>query len=138
MPSIRREGLHGGRITTDPGRTVVCGSSFGGLTALFAVARTPTSSRQPWSSRRPSGATRRGLSSRRSSPRTGVTPFACGSSPGPRRGLVPAAEAVTAALLEGGIDASLEPRSGGHEWAWWLPGFVDGAADLLRRRRGRA
>lgn len=138
VPSLRREGLHGGRITTDPGRTVVCGSSFGGLTALFAVARTPdvvaaavVQSPSFW--RYPEGALVPPLLAADRG-----HPLRLRLQAGTEEGLVPAAEAVTAALVEGGVDASLEPRSGGHDWAWWLPGIVDGAADLLRRRRGRA
>lgn len=138
VPALRREGVDGRRITTDPDRTVVCGSSFGGLTALFAAARTPdvvaagvVQSPSFW--RSPEGAFLPPLlaADRRH-------PLHLRLQAGTEEGLVPATEAVTVALVEGGVDATFAPRSGGHDWAWWVPGLVEGAADLLRRRRGRA
>lgn len=138
LPVLRRDGVADTRISADPHETAVAGSSFGGLTALFAVARTPgdigaaiVQSPSLW--RYPEGAFVRPLLDA-----DRERPLRLRFQAGTEEGLIPAAEALARELSGQRVDATFEPRSGGHDWAWWAPGLVEAVADLLRRRRGRA
>lgn len=131
VPALREEGLRGPRLTSDAHRTLVAGSSFGGLTALFAVARAPgtigaaiVQSPSLWRYRERALVEPLLDADRRH-------PLRLRLQAGTEEGLVPAAAALAADLGEGGVDADFAPRSGGHDWAWWVPGIVEAAADLL-------
>lgn len=130
VPALRREGVHG-PVTDDPSRTVVVGSRFGALSALFAVARRPEAigsaiAQSPSLWRYDEGALVQPLVD------ADRAPLRLRLQAGTEEGLVPGARDLTATLVAQGVDAAFAPRTGGHDWTWWLPGIVDEAALLLR------
>lgn len=123
-------------IDTDPCRTVVTGSSFGSLTALFALARAPrrigtviAQSTSLW--RFPAGALLAPLTRAfAENPRIRLRLQA-----GHYEGDMPArSAALVDGLTEHGVDAALQVHSGGHDWAWWQPRMIDELALLLAAR----
>lgn len=150
VPRLREDGLGGERsdgegtadeerrlaVTAEAARTVVTGSSFGGLTALFAVARAPqllgaaiAQSVSLW--RYPEGAL---VAPLREAARH--HPLRLRLQAGRFEGTMPArAQALHDALLADGADGlevSLAVHSGGHDWAWWQPALLHELAALLR------
>ena len=140
VPRLRAEGLSDGaqhvRVTTEAARTVVTGSSFGGLTALFAVARAP---------QHLGAAIAQSVSLWRYREGTLVEPLVRaarahllrlrlhagrfeGSMPVRAREL---RDALAAQQLDG-LEVSLAVHSGGHDWAWWQPTMLQELAALLR------
>lgn len=140
VPRLRAEGLGSGpkrvRVTGEAARTVVTGSSFGGLTALFAVARAPqhigaaiAQSASLWRYRE--GALEEPLRQAAQ-----AHPLRLHLHAGRFEGSMPAmarqlCDALTAAQLEG-LEVSLAVHSGGHDWAWWQPVMLQELAMLLR------
>lgn len=132
VPRLRRLGLDGRRLTADPGRTVVTGSSFGGLTALFAVARAPDVV---------GTALAQSTSLWRYPERALLGPLAAADlrhrlrlrlQSGRYEGALPElADDLAVRLRERGVDASATVVSGGHDWAWWVPQAVEGIGELL-------
>jgi enterochelin esterase-like enzyme len=154
VPRLREEGLRppdGGRrvrADPDPRRTIVTGASFGGLTALFALARAPQLI---------GGAIAQSVSLWRY-PRLALAPplraALDAAGPGGARVRLHAgryegtmnadarelAEAVAGAT---GSRRAAEPRDtaearipvrlqgGGHDWAWWQPAMIEELTDLL-------
>lgn len=121
------------RIDPDPARTVVAGSSYGGLTALFSLARAPQRigaaiAQSPSLWRFPAGSL--------------VGPLAAAASGGPARLRLQAGSvegdagggvtALAAELTAGGVDAQARVMPGGHDWAWWVPEMLHELAALLR------
>ncbi|MFF2452509.1 alpha/beta hydrolase-fold protein [Isoptericola sp. NPDC058082] len=128
VPRVRRERLGGRRVDADPRRTVVAGSSFGGLSALFAVARFPEAlgaavAQSPSLWRYPAGALVEPLA--RVAPRVRLR-LQAGRYEGPA-----ASEELARALVLRGADVSSQVVTGGHDWAWWVPRTVEAVADLL-------
>ncbi|MGP5673326.1 alpha/beta hydrolase [Brachybacterium alimentarium] len=141
-PRLREEGLRDSTgdvpLTDQASRTIVTGSSFGGLTALFAVARAPqligtaiAQSVSLW--RYEEGALVEPL--RRAARQH---PLRLRLHAGRFEGTMPAR---AAALLDGltagagtddRLDATLAVHSGGHDWAWWQPMMLQELAALLR------
>ena len=140
VPRLRAEGLGDGAqrisVTSEASRTIISGSSFGGLTALFAAARSPehlgaviAQSTSLW--RYPEGAL--------------VEPLARAARAHPLRlrlhagryeGSMPALsrslhDALAAEEIDG-LELSLAVHSGGHDWAWWQPTMLQELASLLR------
>lgn len=148
VPSLRAYGLGTGRgrarvlVTADPARTIVTGSSFGGLTALFAVARAPqligaviAQSVSLW--RYPAGALTAPLL--RAAARSTSGPLRLRLQVGRYEGDMPARSRalheglVTGAAQHGtALDVTLDAHSGGHDWAWWQPTMLHEVAALLR------
>ncbi|MFC0674751.1 alpha/beta hydrolase [Brachybacterium hainanense] len=128
LPRLRERGLG-----ADASRTVITGSSFGGLTSLFALALAPgrigaaiAQSVSLW--RYPEGALlaplREATAGRGSRLRLQAGTF--------EGTMAQDAERLVAALRAGGADASLEVVPGGHDWAWWQPLALRELARLLR------
>ncbi|RMI43431.1 alpha/beta hydrolase-fold protein [Streptomyces triticirhizae] len=132
VPRLRRDGLDGRRLTADPARTVVTGSSFGGLTALFTVARTPEVV---------GAALAQSTSLWRYPERALLAPLVAADrghrlrlrlQSGRYEGALPElADDLAVRLRERGVDATATVVSGGHDWAWWVPHAIEGAAELL-------
>ncbi|MEU2200201.1 alpha/beta hydrolase-fold protein [Isoptericola sp. NPDC019482] len=128
VPRLRREGVGGHRVDVDPRRAVVAGSSFGGLSALFAVARFPdvvgaAVAQSPSLWRYPPGALVEPLA--RVAPRVRVR-LQAGRYEG-----AAASEELARALVLRGADVSSQVVTGGHDWAWWVPRTVEATAALL-------
>lgn len=130
LPRLVADGLPGGvAITADPARTVVSGSSFGGLSTLFALARHPERigagvAQSPSLWRYPPGAL--------TAPLAAVPTARIRVQAGHHEGnMVPDAEQLVAATSAAGCDIRLRAVSGGHDWAWWLPEMVTEVAALL-------
>ncbi|HIY24059.1 MAG TPA: hypothetical protein H9837_07120 [Candidatus Brachybacterium merdigallinarum] len=119
-------------VTADPARTVLTGSSFGGLTALFAAARAP---------QRIGAAIAQPASLWRYAEGSLVRPLVLAAQRAPVRlrlyagrfeGAMPQqAGRLVEALQASGVDATLEVFTGGHDWAWWQPMMLRELADLL-------
>ena len=140
VPRLRAEGLGTGpgrvQVTGEAARTVVTGASFGGLTALFAVARAP---------QRIGAAIAQSVSLWRYREGALVEPLRRAARAHPLRlrlhagrfeGSMPAmaqelCEALTSEEIEG-LEISLAVHSGGHDWAWWQPAMLHELATLLR------
>jgi enterochelin esterase family protein len=131
VPGLQERGL----ASADPRRVVVTGSSFGGLTALFALARAPhaigTVSAQSVSLWRfPRGALVEPLAAAlRAAPRTPRIRLHGGRYEGtmaPR-----AAELVEAVAARTGVRIPLRLHSGGHDWAWWHPALLEDLLDAF-------
>ncbi|MEL7978068.1 alpha/beta hydrolase-fold protein [Isoptericola sp. F-RaC21] len=126
VPRLRRDGVGGRRVDDDPRRTVVAGSSFGGLSALFVAARFPDAvgsavAQSPSLWRYPPGALVEPLA--RAAPRLRL-------QAGRYEGAA-ASEELARALVLRGVDVSSQVVTGGHDWAWWVPRTVEATADLL-------
>lgn len=142
LPALRTHGLGTGpervRVTTAAVRTVVAGSSFGGLTALFAGARAPlligaviAQSVSLW--RYPRGALVPPLL------RAAAQPLRLRLQVGRYEGEMAErsrelhdALAAGAARCGSSLDLSLTTHSGGHDWAWWQPLLLRELSSLLR------
>ena len=141
VPRLRQEGLADGigpvTLTEEAERTVVTGSSFGGLTALFAVARAPqligtaiAQSVSLW--RYEEGALVEPL--RRAAARH---PLRLRLHAGRYEGTLPARAAALVSALSarpggsGRLDVDLALHSGGHDWAWWQPALLRELSALL-------
>lgn len=114
-------------VTADPLETVVSGCSYGGLAALWQVARYP-------------GAAGTALAQSPSLWRYDLTgPLrAAGSSIRVRlqagryeQSIHAPSEALNTALASAGIDTGFTSVTGGHDWAWWHPWLVRGLAGVL-------
>lgn len=151
VPRLRADGLRDGSdggarvpMSEDPARTVVTGSSFGGLTALFALAQAPgvlgaaiAQSVSLW--RFPSGSLAEPLLAAVRQAAEAGSPSRLRLHAGRFEGTM---GADTGALLEElhdrteaeglPLDASLALHSGGHDWAWWQPTMLHTLAELLR------
>lgn len=131
-------------VTSDPSHVVVTGSSFGGLTALFALARAPhligaaiAQSVSLW--RYPPGALAEPVIAAARRAAEADCQVRLRLQAGTFEGSMPA-DATT--LLEQvrarsnaeqlPVDAGFSLHSGGHDWAWWQPEMLHSLADLLR------
>jgi enterochelin esterase family protein len=142
VPRLRSEGLHTSgegpsqgaavTVTSEPARTVLTGSSFGGLTTLFGVARAPeqigvgiAQSVSLWRYAEGSLVRPLQLAARRA-------PVQLRLHAGRYEGTMPEqAGRLVEALRADGADATLEVFTGGHDWAWWQPMMLRELADLL-------
>ena len=142
VPRLRTEGLHACpegpsqgaavTVTSDPARTVLTGSSFGGLTTLFGVAWAPeqigvgiAQSVSLWRYAEGSLVRPLQLAARRA-------PLRLRLHAGRYEGTMPEqAGRLVEALREDGADATLEVFTGGHDWAWWQPMMLRELATVL-------
>lgn len=134
VPRLHVQGLGGGRrLDHDPARTVITGSSFGGLTALFAVARAPELIGSAIAQSVSLWRYREGALSEPVVRACSGLPVRLRLHAGRFEGtMAPAARALVDSLTAGGIDASLTVHSGGHDWAWWQPAMLRELGALLR------
>lgn len=114
-------------VTTDAARTVVSGASFGGLASLWLVALAPelvgaavaqSSSLWRYDLREPLLAAGPGVRL--------VLQAGCYEP-----GILDVNRTLHAALTAAGHDVSLTEVVGGHDWAWWQPGLIEGLRQLL-------
>lgn len=149
LPRLQAEGLRPGpadrvSVTADPSRVVVAGSSFGGLTALFAAARSPqrvgtaiAQSVSLW--RYGEGALTAPLLAAARTAADGGSALRLRLQAGRYEGSMHSdAAALLEAVRAGAADAlvpldeRLDLCSGGHDWAWWQPEMLHLLAELLR------
>ena len=158
VPRLQAEGLRDGSdergsgpdrsapvpVTADPSHVVVTGASFGGLTALFTVARAPhrvgsaiAQSVSLW--RYPEGALAAPLLEAARRAAAGGSPLRLRLQAGRFEGTMHAdADALLDAVRTGAeseqvpLDARLDLCSGGHDWAWWQPELLAALRTLLR------
>jgi enterochelin esterase family protein len=150
VPRLQAEGLRVGAaeasvpVTSDPSRVVVTGSSFGGLTALFALARAPhvvgtaiAQSVSLW--RYPAGALAEPLLAAVREAGAAGSPLRLRLQAGRFEGTMHAdADAMLGTVRAGAdaaglpLDAELTLHSGGHDWAWWQPEMLRALGELLR------
>jgi enterochelin esterase-like enzyme len=127
IPRLQPVGVAAG---ADARHTVVTGSSFGGLSALFALARRPD---------RIGTAIAQSVSLWRYGPDALLAPL---QDAGRRAPLTirlqtgsheggQAAEALAARLAENGVDARFRLTVGGHDWAWWQVEALRELAEIL-------
>ncbi|UQN29507.1 alpha/beta hydrolase [Brachybacterium kimchii] len=128
------------RPTPDPRRTVVTGSSFGGLTSLFALARAPhrigaaiAQSVSLW--RYPHLALAAPLRAALRSTAPGSVRIRLHA--GHFEGTMGEAARELADAVSDGTGATIPVRMhrGGHDWAWWQPAMVEELAALLTPAR---
>ncbi|WP_227487952.1 alpha/beta hydrolase [Brachybacterium subflavum] len=128
------------RPTPDPRRTVVTGSSFGGLTSLFALARAPhrigaviAQSVSLW--RYPHLALAAPLRAALLSEAPGSVRIRLHA--GHFEGTMGAAARELADAVSDATGATIPVRlhRGGHDWAWWQPAMVEELAALLAPAR---
>jgi enterochelin esterase family protein len=129
VPRLHREGVLG---EVAPEQTIVVGSSFGGLSALFALAHargTITAAvAQSTSFWRFPDALDDALA--RAYSGTGMR---VRLQAGRYEGAGPArSRALAERLADVGVDASARVVSGGHDWTWWVPEAVIDLGRLLR------
>lgn len=136
VPRLQEHGLGNGParvvVTEDPARTIVAGSSFGALTALFALARAP---------QRIGGAIAQSTSLWRYAPGSLAGPLGRAGQEHPVRLRLHAgrfegtvsqqARELMEALRADDIDTTLALHSGGHDWAWWQPTMLHELTSLL-------
>lgn len=151
VPRLRAKGLRDAQqgalripVTTDPARTVVTGSSFGGLTALFALAQAPellgtaiAQSASLW--RYPAGSLVEPLLAAARRVEDAGSPLRLRMHAGRYEGTMGAdATALLEELRDRAevealeLDAGIALHSGGHDWAWWQPTMLHTLAELLR------
>ncbi|WP_206305911.1 alpha/beta hydrolase-fold protein [Streptomyces sp. RFCAC02] len=143
LPWARRFGVPAG-----PDRTLVAGQSLGGLAALYAgltmpdrfgcvLAQSPSLWWTPPGAPERSGGEATWMSEQwASAPRTGIR---ARLQAGRYEGSMAAQSTVLHGVLrERGHDAGLTVVSGGHDYAWWIPGLADGLADLTGHWTGAA
>ncbi|MGO1769870.1 MAG: alpha/beta hydrolase [Microbacterium sp.] len=129
VPRLQREGVRG---PVSAERTIVQGSSFGGLSALFALSRSEgriasavAQSVSFW--RYPRGELLEAVAD--ALPRRSRVRLHAGRYEG--RG--PEVSRDLAGLLTArGHDAGARVVSGGHDWAWWVPEAIEEVGALLR------
>ena len=115
------------RVTADPARTVACGASFGGLAALWQVARFPdlvagALAQSPSLWRYDLAAPLAGVAGKaRIRIQAGIYEDTI-HQPG---------ATLAATLAAAGTDVGFRSITGGHDWAWWNPWLVRGLAELL-------
>ncbi len=131
VPRLHAEGVLG---AVDRTGTVVTGASFGGLSALFALARSGgrigaavAQSVSYWRYRTPDldnalAAALRGGDA--------VVRLQSGRYEGDS---AQRAQELAALLRRQGGDATARTVSGGHDWAWWIPEMVEELGGLLSR-----
>ncbi|WP_167132069.1 alpha/beta hydrolase-fold protein [Paramicrobacterium chengjingii] len=132
VPYLHARGIGGRAIDDRPNRTIITGSSFGGLTALFALARAPerigcavAQSTSLW--RYPEGSLAAPLiaAARRGRVRVRL-------QTGRFEGSMPTSNGALADELgDAGVNVTSRIINGGHDWAWWQPTAIDAIADLL-------
>lgn len=136
VPRLQELGLGDGAsrvpVTAEAARTIISGSSFGGLTALFALARAP---------HRIGAAIAQSASLWRYAPGALAAPLGRVGREHPVRLRLQAgrfegtmsqqAHALVEALRANDVDATLAVHSGGHDWAWWQPTMLHELATLL-------
>jgi len=136
LAALRRRPPGGLRpIATARDRVVVGGSSFGGLSALFAVARYPdlvgaaiAHSVSHW--RYPPDALQQVLQQAVARVPSPVSlRLGAGRFEGAR--MVAENERLADQLAGAGVDVGYRAASGGHDWVWWIPHLVEAAGDLL-------
>jgi len=119
-------------VTPDPLQTVISGASYGGLAALWQLARYPQ-------------AAGTALAQSPSLWRYDLTEPLL-SAQVPIRVRIQAgryepsihepAGRLNTALAGAGVDTAFRSISGGHDWAWWHPWLIRGLADLFREDQG--
>jgi enterochelin esterase family protein len=140
LPRLRREGLVETdaapvAVTADPARTVVTGSSFGGLSTLFSLIRAPqeigvgiAQSVSLWRYR-PGSFTGPLLDAV-----CGAAAYRRGTRIRLQSGLFEggtAARELADQLERAGGDARFRVVPGGHDWAWWQVEVLRELADVL-------
>lgn len=130
MPYLRETGLPDGRTASeDPSRVVVSGSSFGGLSALFTLARFSDSIgaavAQSTSLWRYAPGSFEAIASRF---RGTTVRLQAGNFEGR---MVEHSQHLAAVMSACDVDVECRAVSGGHDWAWWLPEMVTGIAEIL-------
>lgn len=129
VPRLHDEGVLG---PVSRERTVVVGSSFGGLSALFAlmqargaIAAAIAQSVSFWRY----DARRLGETVAKAYPEGARLRLHAGryEGDGPERGA-----ALAARLAEAGHDAGMRVVTGGHDWTWWVPEAIEELGRLLR------
>jgi enterochelin esterase family protein len=122
-------------VSHDPRRTVVTGASFGGLTALFALARAPQSigaasaqSVSLW--RYPAGALAQPMADALTAgplmPRIRLHAGRYEGSMGAR-----ARDLAEDLAQRTGHRVPVRMHSGGHDWAWWQPALIEDLIEFL-------
>lgn len=140
VPRLRRDGLvlpgepsRRRRVAEDPTLTVVAGSSFGALTALFSVARAPEAvgcasaqSTSLWRYEHAAVAEALAAAARRA-------PVSVRLHAGRYEGTMAASAQDVVRVLEaaGCPCAPVTVHGGGHDWAWWRQAVLDDAVALL-------
>lgn len=152
VPRLQAEGLRDADqpeadavpVAADPSRVVVTGASFGGLTALFTVARAPhrigtaiAQSVSLW--RYEEGALAPALLAAARHAAAAGSPLRLHLQAGRFEGAMHShASALLETIREGAeqeqvpLEARLDLRSGGHDWAWWQPEMLTALSTLLR------
>jgi len=114
-------------LSPDPLRTIISGASYGGLAALWQVARYPHTA----------------AAALAQSPSLWRYSLEQPLLTAPGRLLVrlqagiyepsihEPAQALSRALVNGGVDAGFQSITGGHDWAWWHPRLIHGLAGIL-------
>ncbi|MFJ4029014.1 enterochelin esterase [Paenarthrobacter sp. NPDC089989] len=131
-------------FSRDPRRTVVAGQSYGGLAAMFAALEYPgrfglvaSQSGSFWWPV-PHTSAVPGVPGGDIAERIATTVFAnpplVSLQVGQHEGdMVLHNETVHQALLDAGVDSTLEVFDGGHDWLCWRGGLIDCTIDLLRK-----
>lgn len=141
VPEVRA--AHPDRCWADRRRTVICGQSLGGVTALIAAVEapdvfgavlshspsmwwTPEGKRRPvmFSGEDASWVTERVMAAPPLDVRVGLC---VGSFEG---AMVAHVERLHERLIGGGVDSDLTIYTGGHDLAWWRGALIDGLAVL--------
>lgn len=139
VPRLQEHGLGESRapvvVAEDAASTIITGSSFGALTALFALARAP---------QRIGAAIAQSTSLWRYAPGSLAGPLGRAGREHPLRLRLHAGRfegtmsqqtrELVDALQADGIDATSAVHSGGHDWAWWQPTMLHELASLLAAR----
>lgn len=132
----------GAAVRIDPSRIIVTGSSFGGLTSLFALAQAPgeitaaiAQSTSLW--RYPEGSLvgplRRALADAGGGSSRRIRSHRIRLHAGRYEGTMPTtSRALADAPRDAGLDVRFALHSGGHDWARWQPAMLHELADLLR------
>ncbi|WP_084502583.1 alpha/beta hydrolase-fold protein [Microbacterium indicum] len=129
VPRLHRDGVLG---PVSPDDTIVTGSSFGGLSALFAllhgegrVAAAVAQSTSYW--RYPDPALDDAICDAVPAGSRVRLHHGRYEGDGPARG-----ERLASRLRAQGVDATTRTPSGGHDWTWWIPEAIDDIGALLR------